>query len=266
MDEGWTRWVLERFEFPFRTIHDAEIRAGRLKDRYDVILLPDLSPRSIIEGRSEGEVPERYTGGIGKEGVFALRDFFREGGTLIAMDSSCDFLIDQLEIPVKNIMRRDRNAEERMREYMGAPDRGHEEKRFFCPGSLLRIDLDPAHPLAFGMNRAAPIMYVNSPVFENLERPKDKKEDPFMAQYKPGFKVDCVATYPHMNPLMSGWLENSEVIHGKAALVQARLGQGSAVLIGFRGQFRAQAHGTFKVLFNAIYSAGVETKPDKSPR
>ncbi|MHC4942426.1 MAG: M14 family metallopeptidase [Planctomycetota bacterium] len=266
MDEGWTRWVLEEFEFPYRTIHDAEIRAGRLKDRYDVILFPDLSPRSIIEGRGEGELPDRYTGGIGKEGVFALRDFFREGGTLIAMDSSCDFLIDQLELPVKNILKRERSAEERMREYMYRPEKGDDEKRFFCPGSLLRIDVDPSHPLAYGMNEAAPVMYVNSPVFQCSEKPKDKKEETKKIPRKSGFEVDCVGTYPNMNPLMSGWIENNEVIHGKAALVQARLEKGTAVLIGFRSQFRAQAHGTFKVLFNAIFSAGVESKPEKDKR
>lgn len=254
MDEGWTRWVLERFEFPYTTIHDAEIRAGGLRKRYDAIILPDIWPESIIRGNPEGSMPKHYTGGIGDEGGFALRDFVREGGRLIGMDSSCGFLIDKLELPVKNLVRE--TGEEGYGE-MEETRRGQErEKRFFCPGSILRIHVDNTNPLAFGLSPAVEIMHINSPVFERIEEKGDEKEDSPGKPEGSSPKTAFVGTYPKMNPLQSGWIENDDLIHGKGALVQAEFEKGTAILIGFRCQFRAQTHGTFKVLFNAILGAG----------
>jgi hypothetical protein len=249
MDEGWTRWVLERFEFPFRVVHDAEVRAGDLNARIDVLLLPDLSGDSIINGNSEGRVPKIYTGGIGKEGVFALRDFVRSGGTLVALDSSCDFLIDQLELKLTNILAGDRPSRRSSASYDTPESKTEEKKRFFCPGSILKINVDNTHLLAYGMGSTSAIMHVSSPVFE---KDKEAREE-----------VEIVGSYPEMNPLMSGWIDQHEMIQGKGALAQARFGEGRAVLIGFRCQFRAQSHGTFKVLFNAILSAGMGESEEK---
>ena len=253
MDEGWTRWVLERFDFPYTSLHDAEIRAGGLRARYDAILLADISPGSILRGNSEGSMPKKYTGGIGEEGVFALRDFAREGGTLIAMDSSCEFLIETLELPVQRI--------EQPKE---------ESKRLFCPGSVLRLELDADHPLCWGMGATAAIMFANSPVFEKKKvKDEDKNEPKRKAKGKDkdedGGEEDedeaappplaIPASYPKVNPLLSGWLEGDELLHGKGALIQATFEKGKAILIGFRCQYRAQTHGTFKILFNAILEA-----------
>ncbi len=234
MDEGWTRWVLERHEFDYRSLHDSEIRAGGLRSRYDAIVLPDLRPRSIVEGVSEGSLPKQYCGGIGEEGVFALRDFAREGGTLVALDSSCDLLIDALELPVQRV------------------SEGEDGERLYCPGSILRIDVDVEHPLAFGLAPATAVMFSSSPVLES--KPDDEKQG--KEEGDSGWAA--VGTYPRMNPLLSGWIENDEILHGKAALGYADCGEGSAILIGFRCQYRAQTHATFKVLFNAILSAGQE--------
>ena len=236
MDEGWTRWVLERFEFPYTTVHDAEIRAGGLNARYDAILLADLRPSSILRGAAEGSMPKKYTGGIGEEGVFALRDFAREGGTLIALDSSCEFLIETLELPVKKVAQ---------------PD--EESKRLFCPGSVLRLKLDPTHPLCWGMGATAAIMFASSPVFEKVESQGDDKGK--QNGETPPVELAIPGTYPKVNPLLSGWLSGDKLLHGKGALVQAGFEEGKAVLIGFRCKYRAQTHGTFKILFNAILGA-----------
>jgi hypothetical protein len=251
MDEGWTRWVLERFEFPYRSLHDAEVRAGRLAERYDAIILPDIRADSIKRGHRKGSLPAKYTGGIGEEGVFALRDFVREGGFLIAMDSSCGLPIDILELPVTVVSRssggRDRYGSSSESSSSG---RSQERKSFFCPGSILRIDVDGGHPLAFGMGDSAAVLHSHSPVFEIVD--DKKKKDTGGRAGAPAASATMVGSYPGMNPVLSGWIENDEIIQGKGALVHARCGEGAAVLIGFRCQFRAQTHGTFKVLFNAI--------------
>jgi len=252
MDEGWTRWVLEEFEFPYRTVHDAEVRAGGLHERYDAIVLCDISPESILRGVREGDLPKKYTGGIGEEGLFALRDFVREGGTLIGLDASCGLLIDALELPVREVTRPSGEDEEE-RDEEGGKGR---EKTFFCPGSILRIHADTDHPLAWGLESSPAVMFSNSPVFEPMEEKKEEKNGPTALAQEAEPVVEFVGTYPRVNPLLSGWIENDEVIRGKGALVQVGFDRGVAILIGFRCQFRAQSHGTYRVLFNAILSAG----------
>ena len=223
MDEGWTRWVLERYEFPYRTIHDAEIRAGGLEERYDVLILPDLRTDSIVSGVSEGSLPGKYTGGIGEEGVFALRDFVREGGTLVGLDSSCGFLIDKLALPLEIV-----------REEASAPGKS-DPRRFFCPGSILRIEVDASHPLCYGLGPAAAVMHMNSPVFDWKKR-TGSQPGAEKSSEQDRRRVTMVGSYPQVNPLLSGWIEHDDIIHGKGALASARFGEGKAVLIGFRCQ------------------------------
>jgi hypothetical protein len=107
------------------------------------------------------------------------------------------------------------------------------------------------------MKPAVAIMHSSSPVFEMEKEPAKAERDrsPRDGETAERKAVRIVGRYPKMNPLMSGWIENDHLIHDKAALVEARFGEGKAVLIGFRCQFRAQSHGTFKILFNAIYGA-----------
>ena len=111
MDEGWTRLVLEKFSFPYATLMDAEIKKGNLRDRYDVIILPDDSPEMI-----RGEIPERYRrfisavppeyrSGIGQEGIDALKDFVEKGGTLVTLGQASGLAIDKFSLRVRNVRR-----------------------------------------------------------------------------------------------------------------------------------------------------------------
>jgi hypothetical protein len=228
MDEGWTRWVFEQWELPFATIHDAEIRAGDLNVRYDIIVLPDLSPESIKEGRRLGTVPAEYAGGLGEPGTAALRAFVRAGGTLVCFDSSCEFAIDKFGLPVKNV--RPSTNEQRSGE------------AFFAPGSILAVTIDPSQPLAFGMPEEGAVYYSNSPIFEPIEGDDD---------------VTVVARFAQTRQLLSGYAINTDYLAGRAALMEVRSGEGRVVLFGFRPQHRAQSHETFKLLFNAIYRGAV---------
>ncbi|MCX6551949.1 MAG: M14 family metallopeptidase, partial [Acidobacteria bacterium] len=133
IDEGWTRWLLEQYEFPFTTLRDAEVRAGNLKAALDVIVLPAIAAQRLIEGNRKGSLPDEYVGGLGEAGVAALKAFVEAGGTLVCLDSSGQLAIDALKLPVKNVVQ-------------GVP-----ADQFFCPGSVVKLDLDAAQPLAFGM-------------------------------------------------------------------------------------------------------------------
>jgi len=222
MDEGWTRWILDTWEFPYTTIHDAEVRSGNLEAAYDVILLTSISPESIIEGNEEGSVPSQYAGGIGHRGVTNLIRFVNEGGTLITFDASSNLAIEQFKLPVVNVVK------------------GVEPEEFFCPGTLLNVEVDNTHPVAFGMDSVATVMFAGSPVFEILESAD-------------GSRPTAVVSYPNVNPLASGWILGEEKLFGKHAVVVTDYGKGKLVLFGFGPQNRAQTHGTFKLFFNALY-------------
>lgn len=220
IDEGWTRWLLEQYEFTYETLTDQDVRRGNLHDRVDVIVLPDQTAQRLVEGHQQGTMPPEYVGGLGKEGVAALAQFVNAGGTLVALDSATALAIDAVALPVKNVLA-DAKPEE-----------------FFCPGSLLRLNLDGSDPLAFGMPTETAALFAFSSAFEGE-----------------GGSIKAVARYAPKDVLMSGWLEGESRIAGKGAVLDARVGQGRVVLLGFRAQHRAQAHATFRLLFNALHTS-----------
>jgi hypothetical protein len=225
IDEGWTRWLLEQHEFAFESLRDADIRAGNLNDRVDVLILPDAGLRQLRDGHPADRVPAEFTGGLGTPGVAALRQFVEDGGTLVALDSSTSLAISALDLPITNLVG-DLSADE-----------------FYCPGSILALDLDAGHPLAFGMPTETAAFFASSAAFR-LETDAGAGHAQVAARYGEG------------DPLLSGWLEGGERIAGQAALVDVAVADGRAVLIGFRAQHRAQSHATFRVFFNALLTAG----------
>jgi hypothetical protein len=224
IDEGWTRWVLDQHKFPYASVYNEDIRAGHLKDRFDVMVIADMSPRAILEGFQPGTIEGRYAGGIGDAGADALRDFVNAGGTLVTMNNSSQFAIERFNLPVTNVLS------------------GLKATEFNCPGALLRVEVsDPSHPLLAGLPKEVDVMFERGPAFET----------------KAAFKGKVLASYPkETNPLRSGYLLHPEKIQGKAAFVDVQMGSGHVVLIGFRSQWRGQPHGTFKFLFNSLYYFG----------
>ena len=235
IDEGWTRWILEDYKFPVQSLYNADVRAGHLKDRFDVIVFPDVQARSIMEGHQEGSIPGQYAGGVGQAGVEAIREFVNSGGTLVAMSASTAFAIEQLNLPVTNVLA------------------GLKPTDFNCPGALLRVELtDPSHPLVTGLPKEPVVMFERGAAFDT----------------KPAFKGKILASYPKdSTPLVSGYLLHPEKIQGKAAEVDVSVGSGHVVLIGFRPQWRGQSHGSYKFLFNALYYFGsvVPQPPKETP-
>jgi len=222
MDEGWTRWVLEQYEFSYTTLHNAEVKAGKLREKFDAILLADQSPRDILEGNNGKSVRPEYRGGIGEEGLEALRAFVREGGTLITMGQSCDLAIEKFPIPVRNLKR------------------GLTREQHFAPGTIVNLQVDQTHPVGLGMPAETYGFYNNSPFFTLTEG--------FASQ-----RATVVARYPNVNVLASGWLRGEDLMAGRAAVVSVEMNPGRIVLFGLRPQHRAQTQATFPLLFNAIY-------------
>jgi hypothetical protein len=226
-DEGWTRFIFERFEFSFKHVHDSDIRAGNLNQNYDVIIFPSARRSgSVVDGHAKGTMPPKYVGGITPNGVRNLKSFVKNGGSLVFLNSSCNLACELFDIPVKNVLQR------------------IESEKFVCDGSILRMEFDTEHPIAYGMAKEAATIFESSCAFA------------VMPSFEDNVEVKTVAKYPEENPLMSGWIFGDGLIRQKSSIVEVPHGKGKIILLGFPVQFRAQPYGTFKLLFNAIFYAG----------
>jgi hypothetical protein len=223
MDEGWTEWLLDQYGFQYSVITNADIRAGELNSRFDVILFASMPARGIAQGFAPGSVPPRYEGGLGDAGARSLDSFVRAGGTLVCLNQSAGYAIEALHLPVRNVV-------DTLR-----------PKNYFASGSILEVSVDPGHPVMAGMPDRAKVFVENSPVFETLE----------------GFEGMALAKYAKEgSPLLSGYLLGEKYLQGYAAALDVRHEKGHVVLIGFRPQWRGQPFGTFRVVFNAALFGG----------
>jgi hypothetical protein len=220
IDEGWTRWLFDTFHVLYTSLRDADVRAGDLHAKFDVIVLPSMRLREIVEGRAAGTAPPELTGGITEAGVENLRRFVEEGGTLVCWDESTDFAIKRFGLPLRNVLE------------------GLKPSDFYCPGSVLRLEVDTSHPLARGLARLTDAYFINSAAFEVTDPSRARVVARYAAR-----KEDV---------LRSGWLLGAQYLAGRAALVEVPLGRGRVVLFGFRPQHRGQTWGTFPFVFNAI--------------
>ncbi len=223
MDEGWTRWILEEHGFAFTNLRNADVHAGGLIDRYDVIVLPSEGSGNLMNGYAEGTIRGQYAGGLGEIGIRAIEAFVDAGGTLVCMSAASNLCIDQLHLPVSNVV--------------GGLGRGE----FFSTGSILQVQTDGTHPMMAGMKERAAVFFDRSPVFTTEE----------------GFEGSVFAKYQtDGTPLMSGYLLGEEHLQGQSAGVDVLHGDGHVVLIGFRPQWRGQPRGSFRVLFNSLLHHG----------
>ncbi|HET9834435.1 MAG TPA: hypothetical protein VFP91_22080, partial [Vicinamibacterales bacterium] len=218
-DEGWTRWTLEQYEFPFTSLTPADVRAGNLRARFDAIVLPSASPQSLRQGLAPEDAPAPYAGGLGDDGQKALEAFVRAGGTLICLDQSGGLAIDLLKLPIKDIAR----------------DAGD---KLLAPGTIVHIDVNQDDPLSYGLPSRTAGVFVSSAAYE----------------IGPDTNVKTAVRYAGQDLRVSGLLKGADVIQGKPAVVSATVGAGRVVLLGFRVQHRAQSLATFRLLFNAIFS------------
>ena len=234
MDEGWTRLMLEDFEFEYTTLMDDDIQEGDLHEKFDVIILPSDS-KLFMKGISAAadlgpyarymdieSVPPDYRSGFGNGGVDALEAFVEEGGTLMTFAEAGDLAISEFNLPVQNAV-----------QGMGGDD-------FWSPGSTLRVKVDNSNPFAYGMpGDALALFLAGGQVYET-----------FGGQRSAG--VRPIVKYVDRNVLQSGWLLGEDAIAGKAAVMSVPHGEGTVYLIGFRAQHRHQTHGTYKLVFNAL--------------
>ncbi|MGB1779463.1 MAG: hypothetical protein ACPHQP_07910, partial [Longimicrobiales bacterium] len=225
MDEGWTRLVLEEFEYAYETLMNGDVRADGLRDRFDVIIIPSEIPLNrLIEGATDDGTPPEFRGGIGDEGVENLKAFVRAGGTLVTLDRADELVLEHFDVPVRNAL-----------EGLGSDE-------LFLPSSLLRIELDTDHPLTMGSPAEVAGKWAGGRAYEPTGFGGESGEIRAVGSW---------ADDPE-RVLMSGMLHGAEHLAGKGAILDVEYGAGRILMYGFRVQHRGQTHGTFKLLFNAL--------------
>lgn len=252
MDEGWTRFIFDQNHIPYTRLVDADIRKGDLNHSFDVIVLPDNSPRAITSGSrgfGEGEAPAgnnsagagagtatarrraatddggtpapqtppEFTGGLGPDGVSALQAFTENGGSIVTFNRASEIYLKKgtdIENAFDNIDR----------------------KEFYIPGSILQVTVDPSNPIAFGSTPTVPIFYENGPLFN----------------VRSNSEAQSIASFTSDSPLLSGWILGGKYLKGTSIIAQQNVGKGHLILFGFRPQYRAISEVTYKFLFNAL--------------
>jgi hypothetical protein len=239
MPSGWTRWILEQFEFSFERVFPQELDAGGLAEKYDVLIfvtgaIPASGAGGGGGGRGGGaepqDVPEEYRAHLGRvtaeQTIPRLREFAEAGGTIVAIGSSAANLAAHFQLPVENHL-----VEQ------GEP---LPRARYFVPGSVLQARVDVKHPVAAGMRERTDFFFNNSPVF----------------RVRPGAEgVRPIATFDSPTPLRSGWAWGQHHLEGGVAAAEVTVGKGRVLLFGPEILHRAQPHGTFKLLFNSIWES-----------
>jgi hypothetical protein len=243
MPSGWTRWILEQYEFPFEVVYPQTLDAGNLNAKYDVLLFVDGAIPERQSGGGGGfgggmpdasSIPAEFRGWLGNvtidKTVPQLKAFLEQGGTIITIGSSTA-LAGHLGLPVENQL---------VEHTTSGGTRGLPREKYYVPGSLLEVRVDSTAPLAAGMESRAIVMFDNSPVF---------RLTPSAALQG----IRPVAWFDSAEPLKSGWAWGQHYLEGGIAAATAPVGRGTLHLLGPEVLFRAQPHGTFKLVFNALY-------------
>jgi hypothetical protein len=243
MPSGWTRWIFEQFEFPFDVVFPSEIDAGKLREKYDVVIFPTGAIPALdakVSGMARPRnLPPQYESWIGRitpeKSVPALRAFLEQGGTIVALGSSTN-LAYHLGLPIKSALV-EAGPEGKTR---ALPD-----EKFYVPGSILEAKVDPRDPLAWGMDERADFYFERSPAFT-------------LGPDAAARGVKAVAWFDNDAPLRSGWAWGQKYLKDSVTVASATVGPGRLYLMGSEVAFRGQTHGTFKLLFNAVQLAAAK--------
>jgi len=246
MPSGWVRWLSEQFHFPVEVVYAPTLDAGDLRQKFDVLLfvtgaVPDLPGGETGRYRgqrmpSAGDIPQEFRDQLGKISVDTtvaeLKKFLEAGGTVLTIGSSTN-LAYHLKLPVRNkLLEIGRDGKE---------NRLPSEK-YYIPGSILRVRVDSTRAIGWGMPAQADVYFDNSPVFDIAPDALANGD------------IKPILWFDSATPLRSGWAWGQSYLQGGVTGFEAKVGAGKLYAFGPEITFRAQSHGTLKLVFNALYS------------
>jgi len=246
ISSGWMRFVFDSFEFPYDVVFANDIDNGDLKSRYDVLILPDgatltaaqVDSNFLFQPRGQpaaDKIPAEWRSHLGRisaaKSLPKIRSFVENGGTLLALGDASEIGY-KLDLPVTDAI-------------VGDDDKPLPRSKYYVPGSVLSVAVDPSSAIAWGMNPRADIFFDNNPAFRLSSEARAKG-------------VKRVAWFDSPTPLRSGWAWGQKILDGATEILTAPLGKGNVVLYGPQVHFRGQTHGAFRFLFNGIYYGQVD--------
>jgi len=242
MDAGWTRFIFDQYNIKYTVIRPGDFDKTNFTENYDIVIFPDVSKSVLMEGKYGSEkdqyyitsYPPEYTKGIGKEGMKKLMTFIDKGGLVISWGQSVKLFEGTLTIPGET----EKENEEFQLPFRDISD-ALVKKGLYCPGSLVKMKLIKDHPLTLGMEEEIGIFFRGRPV---------------LSTSVPVFDMDrrVIGVIPEKDILISGYIENEELVGNKTVMLWAKKGKGQFVFFGFSPQFRASTHVSYKLLFNSI--------------
>ncbi|MEO7659194.1 MAG: M14 metallopeptidase family protein, partial [Pyrinomonadaceae bacterium] len=245
MPSGWIRWIMEQYNYSIDVIYPNDIDAGNLNSKYDVIVFVGGSIPAVSASENQNRnfgtpapdtIPEEFRSRLGRitaqKSVPELKKFLEKGGRIVTIGTAAN-LAYHLKLPVRNALVEIENGVEK-----NLP-----REKYYTPGSILRVTTDPRTTAAWGMNPATDVYFDNSPVF-NISPAALSSGD-----------IRPLLWFDNSTPLRSGWSWGQSYLANKVTAFEAKVGDGKLFTFGPEITFRAQAHGTFKLLFNQLYKA-----------
>jgi len=260
---GWVRYVLDREKIPYSYIRDDDIRAGRLRERYDIILFGHnyLSLQDQIQGidRKFGPMPftktkefpsqgvpdasEDITGGIGWAGMANLEKYLDGGGLLITLGNGSALALDGGL--VRDVYRKS-----------GA---------VFTPGAELKVKFArPDHPLAYGYPEVTSAFRTGLPVYDTGVASrrgvvlqwgtKLRTEDRDQAGPESGKPKDAKeqGKKEDIKMLVSGAVKGDDDLEGRPAILDLPAGRGRVLAFNFNPIHRDLNRSDYRLLWNAL--------------
>ncbi|AZQ58783.1 zinc carboxypeptidase [Maribacter sp. MJ134] len=177
-------------------------------------------------------IPSAYGKALNKNNSEKLKDWVKDGGTLIGYRNVAEWFNTNEFMKLK--FRKDtlvaKNiAFDQKRDFNGAQVTG---------GAIFEATLDRSHPINFGYNNDKLALFRNTNVY--ISPDEDSYNNPI--------------TYTN-DPLLSGYIseENLALLKGSVPFQVQRLGKGRVIAFTDNTNFRAFWYGTNKLLMNAIF-------------
>jgi hypothetical protein len=247
MDSGWIRFIMEQYHFDATVIYAPDIDAGKLKEKYDVIVFVDGSIPAYSSSVNQGggnrggfgtpaleTIPEEYRARVGRvsqdKSIPQLKQFLEEGGEIVAIGTATN-LAAHLNLPVRSATV----------EMVAGVEKRLPAEKYYVPGSVLNVSVDKTQAANWGMESKADVYFDNSPVFK------------LNADAVSSGKIKPLAWFSTATPLRSGWAWGQSYLQDGVAAFEADYGKGKLFAFGPEITFRAQTHGTFKWMFNQLY-------------
>jgi hypothetical protein len=263
---GWIRYVLDREKVPYAYIRDEDVRAGRLREKYDVIVFGHnyLGLQDQIHGIDKKYGPMAYmktketpnlgvpdasadiTGGIGWQGMARIEEFLTAGGLLVTLGNGSALALDGGL--VRDVYQ------------MGGA--------FFTPGSELKVKfVRPDHPLAYGSPEVTSVFRSMMPVYDiarsgrqgivmqwgtKLRKGDREEETPELTLTKEEKEAKEKAKKDEVKMLVSGAIKGEDELEGRPAIMDLPVGKGRVIAFNFNPVHRDLNRSDHRFLWNAL--------------